>query len=60
MNKRPRCMDGSCEPVSGVDSRELLFKRPVDEVRYGRLWAEVELPKLLAGKEPKEQGKKQP
>jgi len=60
MNNRPRCIDGSCEPVSSVDSRELLFKRPVDEVRYGRLWAEVELPKLQAGKELKEQGCKQP
>jgi hypothetical protein len=58
MNKCPRCMDGSCEPVPGVDSRELLFKRPVDEVRYGRLWAEVELPKLLAGIERKEEGNK--
>jgi hypothetical protein len=25
-----------------------MSKRPADEVRYGRLWAEVELPKLLA------------
>jgi len=33
-----------------VDSRQLASKRPADEVRYGRLWAEVELPKLLAEK----------
>lgn len=60
MNKTPRCEDGTCEFVPSVDSRQLSYKRPVDEVRYGRLWAEVELPKLLADKEPKREDNKQP
>lgn len=50
MNRSPRCEDGACEFAPSVDSRELTSKRPIDEVRYGRLWAEIELPKLLAEK----------
>lgn len=50
MNRSPRCEDGACEFAPSVDSRELTSKRRADEVRYGRLWAEVELPKLLAEK----------
>ncbi|MGA2768445.1 MAG: hypothetical protein ABSF24_09045 [Candidatus Bathyarchaeia archaeon] len=48
MNRSRRCEDGACEFAPSVDSRQLTSKRPADEVRYGRLWAEVELPKLLA------------
>jgi hypothetical protein len=48
VNRSPRCEDGACEFAPSVDSRQLTSKRPADEVRYGRLWAEVELPKLLA------------
>ena len=53
MNISPRCENGACEFVPSVDSRRLRLKRPDDEVRYGRLWAEVELPRLLAKKELK-------
>lgn len=60
MNKSPRCEDSGCEFVPSVDSRQLPIKRPVDEVLYGRLWAEIELPKLLADKEQRRQGRKQP
>jgi len=45
--KSPRCENGSCEVVPNVDNRELVRERSSDEVHYGRLWAEVELPKLL-------------
>jgi hypothetical protein len=51
MNKSPRCEDGACEFVPALDSRQLLLERPADEVRYGRLWAEFELPKLLTRKD---------
>lgn len=60
MSKSPKCEDGGCEFVPSLDNRELLFKRSVEEVRYGRLWAEVELPKLLSPKEPSREGNKQP
>ena len=55
MNRSRRCEDGACEFATSVDSRQLTSKRPADEVRYGRLWAEVELPKLLAEKETNRQ-----
>lgn len=55
MNRSRRCEDGACEFAPSVDSRQLTSKRPADEVRYGRLWAEVELPKLLAEKETNRQ-----
>jgi hypothetical protein len=41
----------NCEFVPCLTKREPLIKRTEDEVRYGRLWAEVELAKLLSGKE---------
>ena len=41
----------SCDSVSGINTQEPLIKRSEDEVRYGRLWAEVELPRLLAPRE---------
>jgi hypothetical protein len=50
VNISPRCEDDACEFAPSVDSRQLASKRPADEVRYGRLWAEVELPRLLAKK----------
>ena len=49
MNKSRGCEN--CEFVSCLTKREPLIKRTEDEVRYGRLWAEVELAKLLAQKE---------
>lgn len=55
MNRSRRCEDGACEFAPSVDSRQLASERPADEVRYGRLWAEVELPKLLAEKETNSQ-----
>ena len=55
MKRSPRCEECACEFAPSVDSRQLKSKRPADEVRYGRLWAEVELPKLLAEKEPTRQ-----
>jgi len=53
MSKFPRCEDGNCEFIPSVISRESSFKRSEDEVRYGRLWAEIELPKLLVYKKLK-------
>jgi hypothetical protein len=41
----------NCESVPCLTKREPLIKRTEDEVRYGRLWAEVELAKLLEQKE---------
>lgn len=60
MSRSPRCEDGGCEFVPSLDNRELLLKRCPEEVRYGRLWAEVELPKLLVSKEPSWEGNKRP
>jgi len=60
MNKSSRCEEGSCEFIPRVNSREPLFNRSEDELRYGRLWAEVELPTLLAHKELNREDKKQP
>lgn len=51
MSKSPRCENGNCEFIPSVISRESSFKRSEDEVRYGRLWAEIDLPKLLVYKE---------
>jgi hypothetical protein len=50
VNRSPKCEEGACDFAPSVDSRQLASKRPADEVRYGRLWAEVELPRLLAKK----------
>lgn len=43
------CEEKCCEQTPVKDNCRLLRKRSVDEVRYGRLWAEVALPKLLEG-----------
>lgn len=51
MSKSPRCENGNCEFIPSGISRESSFKRSEDEVRYGRLWAEIDLPKLLVYKE---------
>ena len=51
MSRSQRCEEGSCEFVPSVHNREPSLKRSEDELRYGRLWAEVELPKLMAYKE---------
>ncbi len=53
MSKSSRCEDGGCEFIPSMLDRQSSIKRSEDELRYGRLWAEVELPKLLACKEPK-------
>ncbi len=58
MSKSPRCEEGSCEFIPRVNTREPLLKRSEDELRYGRLWAEVELPELLARKELKRENSK--
>lgn len=50
--KSSRCENGNCEVVPNVDNRELVRERSSDEVHYGRLWAEVELPKLLRDEKP--------
>ena len=60
MSRLSRCEEGSCEFIPRVNSREPLQKRSKDEWRYGRLWAEIELPKLLAYKELNREDKKQP
>jgi hypothetical protein len=60
MSRFSRCEEGSCEFISRVNTREPLLKRSEDELRYGRLWAEVELPKLLACKELKKEDNKLP
>jgi len=60
MSRLSRCEEGSCEFIPCVNSREPLLKRSEDELRYGRLWAEIELPKLLACKELNNEDKKQP
>jgi hypothetical protein len=49
MNKSANCENR--DPVLSINRFEPSIKRSEDEVRYGRLWAEVELPKLLAKKE---------
>jgi len=59
MRISPRCEEGSCEFVPSVNNRESSLKRSEDELRYGRLWAEVELPKLLACKEQDREDSKQ-
>ena len=53
MNKTPRVKDDESETRPTVETYKPACERPVDEVRYGRLWAEVELPKLLTEKELK-------
>lgn len=60
MSRLSRCEEGSCEFIPRVNSREPSVNRSEDELRYGRLWAEVELPKLLAHKELNREDKKQP
>ena len=60
MSKSSRCENGSCEFIPRVNSREPLVKRSEDELRYGRLWAEVELPRLLGYKEPNSENSKLP
>jgi hypothetical protein len=60
MSRLSRCEEGSCEFVPSVNSREPLLKRSEDELRYGRLWAEIELPKLLAHKELSREDNMQP
>jgi hypothetical protein len=59
MTGSPRRQQSGCEFVPSVSRPEPSLKRSEDEVRYGRLWAEVELPKLLAYKEPNREGDKQ-
>jgi hypothetical protein len=51
MSRSQRCEEGGCEFAPSVSSREPSLKRSEDELRYGRLWAEIELPKLLTHKE---------
>lgn len=58
MSKSPRCRDCGCETLPTLDNRELLLKRSAEEVQYCRLWAEVELPKLLASTEPSNEDKR--
>lgn len=60
MSKSSECWDGGCETLPSIDSRELLLERSAEEVRYGSLWAEVELPKLLALAELCNEDNKQP
>jgi hypothetical protein len=60
MSRLSRCEEGNCEFVPSVNSREPLPKRSEDELRYGRLWAEIELPKLLVYKELHKEDNKQP
>jgi hypothetical protein len=40
--------DGNCEFKPKIDSR--FVARTADEVRYGRLWAEIEMEKQLREK----------
>lgn len=60
MSRLSRCGEGSCEFIPSVNSRKPLLKRSEDELRYGRLWAEIELPKLLVYKELHKEDNKQP
>jgi len=60
MSRLSRCEKGSCEFVPSINSREPSLKRSEDELRYGRLWAEIELPKLSSCKEPHREDNKQP
>lgn len=60
MSRLSRCGEGSCEFVPSVNHREPSLKRSEEELRYGRLWAEIELPKLLAHKEQNREDNKQP
>ena len=60
MSRSQRCEAGSCEFVPSANSREPSLKRSEDELRYGRLWAEIELPKLLTYKEMNREDNKKP
>jgi len=60
MSRSSRCDDCSCEFVPSVNKRESSPKRSEDELRYGKLWAEIELPKLLACKEQDREDDKRP
>lgn len=44
------CKKGECEYKSTLH-RYLTNPPTPDEIRYARLWAEIELPKLLRGKQ---------
>jgi hypothetical protein len=59
MSKSARCEECSCEFAPSVDGRGLLLKRSAEEVRYGTLWAEVELPRLLSDRRLNKKGDKQ-
>jgi hypothetical protein len=45
------CKKGKCEYEPTLD-RKLVIERTPEEIEYGRLWAETELPKLLRGENP--------
>ncbi|MDH5795550.1 MAG: hypothetical protein OEZ24_05515 [Candidatus Bathyarchaeota archaeon] len=52
MSKKPaKCEDGGCEFAPTIDSRRLVYERSTEEIRYARLWAEIESPRPLAVRE---------
>jgi hypothetical protein len=46
------CENGKCEFNPTLIERKAI--RSIDDIRYGELWAEVELPRLLKEKEIRE------
>jgi hypothetical protein len=45
------CQNGKCEYQGQTLKRTLIQERTAEEITYGKLWAEIELPKLLNKKE---------
>jgi len=59
MSKSARREQFSSDSALSVNGRGPLLKRSAEEVRYGTLWAEVELPRLLFDRRLNEKGDKQ-
>lgn len=52
MSKKPaKCEDGGCEFAPTIDSHRLVYERSTEEIRYARLWVEIQSPRPLAVRE---------
>jgi hypothetical protein len=50
------CTNATCENETKV-RRQLTLSRTPEEIEYGKLWAEIELPKLLKEMKNNEQNR---
>jgi hypothetical protein len=46
-----KCKNNSCD-YDNTLARNTIEQRSIDEIHYARLWAEIELPKLLQKEKP--------